>query len=118
MTRGLRLSEAQFLGKKQGKIKNVRRKEINGITFDSTREARRYQDLDLMQRAGQITELRRQIAYPIFINDKKICDWFADFVYVKDGIRVIEDSKGWATDVYKLKKKMVEAMYSIKILET
>ncbi len=102
--------------KKEGRVKNVRKKVIDGITFDSTREARRYQDLVLMQKAGTISQLRRQVPYGILINGVLICTWVADFVYMgPDGRRVVEDTKGWKTDIYKLKKKMFEAYYNAKI---
>lgn len=108
--------------KKQPRVKNTKRKLVNGIEFDSTREARRYQDLALMQTAGQIRDLRRQVPYPIYIKGIFICDWRADFVYEQAEpdrwIRIVEDSKGWKTDVYKLKKKMIEAEYGFRIKET
>lgn len=71
-----------------------------------------------MQRAGQITELRRQVPYVIEINGKHICKWIADFVYLKDGIEHVEDSKGFKTPEYRLKRKLVEAIYGFRILET
>lgn len=115
------MSLAQYqaqLKKGEGRVKNVRKKVVNGLLFDSTREARRYQDLALMQQAGQITGLRRQVSFPILINGVKVCEWRADFVYLEAGREVVEDSKGWKTDIYKLKKKLVEASFSFKILET
>ncbi len=121
MSRGLRLSAKEYLAQvtsKQPRVRGAKRKIIDGIGFDSTREARRYQDLALMQSAGQIFELRRQVPYPIFIKGIKICDWRADFVYRESGVIVVEDSKGWKTDVYRLKKKMIEAEYGFKIRET
>lgn len=121
MSNMLRMSIEEF-HKRQAKgkprIKNVKRKLVNGIEFDSTKEARRYQDLELMQQAGQIFELRRQVPFPIAINGMTVCVWLADFVYRQAGQDVIEDVKGWKTDVYLLKKKLVQAQYGIKILET
>lgn len=113
----------QQRGKKSGRVKNVKRVEVDGILFDSTKEARRYQDLRLMQKSGQIKELMRQVKFPIYIKDVFICDWVADFTYIyawHDGWmeKVVEDVKGWKTEVYKLKKRMVEAEYRIKIKET
>lgn len=121
MSRGLRLSEQQFASKSFGKKKpkyGNRKKVIDGIEFASTKEALRYQDLALMQSGGQINMLRRQVPYPIYIKGQKICDWLADFVYLENGRVIVEDSKGHKTDVYKLKKKMVEAEYGFRILET
>lgn len=108
--------------KKQPRVKNAKRKVLNGLEFDSTREARRYQDIAIMQTAGHVRELRRQVPYPIYVKGIFVCDWRADFVYEqKDGdrwIRIVEDSKGWKTDVYKLKKKLIEAEYGFRIKET
>lgn len=130
MRKMLRLSVADYERlhptKKQPRVKNTRRKTVNGIEFDSTREARRYQDLALMQQAGQIRGLRRQVPFAIEIKGAHICEWRADFVYEEihkhngETARTerYEDSKGHRTEVYLLKKKMVEAYYGIKILET
>ena len=126
MTGMLRMTAAEFKAralKKECRIKNVRRKVVNGIEFDSTREARRHQDLMLMQQAGQITGLRRQVPFAIEINGVHVCVWIADFVYWQQdksgrNVKRVEDCKGWKTDVYKLKKKMVEAYYGFRIIET
>lgn len=131
MSRGLRLTPQEFASKSFGAKKpkyGNRKKIIDGIEFASTREALRYQDLALMQKAGQIRELRRQVPYPIYIKGAHICDWLADFAYIEpstamDVIKgnwrvVVEDSKGCKTPVYRLKKRMVEAEYGIKIRET
>lgn len=129
MSRGLRLTPEQFASKSFGAKKpkyGNRKKMIDGIEFASTKEALRYQDLVLMQKAGTIRELRRQVPFPIYIKGVKICDWLADFVYdirwgppkEPDWRRQVEDTKGMRTDVYKLKKKMVEAEYGFRIKET
>lgn len=122
MSKSLRLTAEQYQAmrdKKLPRVRNVKRKIVNGIEFDSTREARRYQDLALMQAAGQITKLRRQVPFEIRVNKVYICSWLADFTYTTaDGTKCTEDSKGWKTDVYKLKKKLVEAAYNIRIIET
>ena len=119
----MRLTPQQYLDLKSKKNKyGAKKKMVNGIEFDSTKEARRYQDLMLMQQAGQIRELRRQVPYPIYIRGKLICQWFADFVYKEDASQpeftTVEDCKGHKTEIYRLKKKMVEAEYGFKILET
>lgn len=90
---------------------------IDGILFDSKREAERYCQLKILLKAGIITNLELQPAYEIRIKGKKICTYFADFRYIENGNTVIEDSKGFRTKEYILKKKMVEAEYGIKIIE-
>lgn len=111
---------------KGGKVARVRGAQpvtIDGIEFHSKREARRYQDLVLMQQAGQITDLRRQVPIPIYLNGVLIFEYVADFVYKEPGERggrkqTIEDAKGFRTEIYQLKKRCVEAAYCCKIRET
>ena len=91
---------------------------VDGITFDSAAEARRYSELMLMQRAGEITALELQPEFEIIVEDKYIGYYRADFRYLpRSGPRVIEDVKGFRTPVYHLKKKLVEALYNITITE-
>ena len=92
--------------------------EFEGELFHSKGELNRFRELRLEQRAGAISNLRRQVEFPIAAAGVVVCSWFADFVYQRAGREVVEDFKGFRTDVYKLKKKFVEAIYKIKILET
>jgi hypothetical protein len=98
---------------------NAVKTTINGITFDSKREASRYQELLLLQRAGQIQDLQLQVPFPVVVNGKKICKYLADFQYVdiSTGKTVVEDSKGCRTQTYVLKRKLVSAIYGIEIVE-
>lgn len=103
---------------KYGNIKT----EYNGIVFDSKKEANFCKELDVLKNAKdpkeKVLSYDLQVKYPIYINDKKICDYIADFVvrYGDHRVEVI-DVKGVKTDVYKLKKKMIEAYYNFKIVE-
>ena len=98
---------------------------IDGIRFDSKREAQRWQELRLMERAGRITDLRRQVKFVLIPSqrgeDGKVIEkqvaYIADFVYLKDGKTVVEDSKGYRTEVYRLKKKMMLYFFHIRIQE-
>jgi len=90
---------------------------IDGIKFDSKREAQRYGALQLMLKAGLISNLRMQVPYQFKINEEKIFKYIADFVYEDNGKEVIEDVKGVATPVYKLKKQIIEAWFSVVIVE-
>ena len=67
---------------------------------------------------GEIKELKLQVLYNLSINGIKICDYFADFTYVKDGEFIVEDAKGKATKEYILKRKMMKAIHGVTILET
>lgn len=91
---------------------------VDSIRFHSKREAARYRDLKLMERAGVIKDLQLQVPYSFELNDVRICRYFADFVYKENGRQVVEDSKGKRTKDYMIKKKMMRAFYAIDILET
>lgn len=98
---------------------------VDGIRFQSKAEARRYAELKLLEKAGEIYGLELQPRFPITVSargyDKPvtICTYVADFRYRfgRMGILTIEDVKGMKTPVYRLKKKMVEAQYGIQIQE-
>ena len=91
--------------------------EVDGITFDSKREAARYMELMLMQRAGEIKRLELQPKYDCIVNGNKICTYRADFRYSTNENSIVEDVKGMKTPVYKLKKKLVEALYPGVIIQ-
>ena len=91
---------------------------VDGITFASKREAAHYSLLRLLERNGDLTDLELQPVYPVTVNGKSICKYVADFRYRDKAGRVhIEDVKGVKTPIYRLKKKLVEAIYSIQIEE-
>lgn len=97
---------------------------VDGITFDSSREADRYLVLKSMEEEGVIEDLRRQVRYelvPAFDVDGRHyrpVSYVADFVYREDGHEVVEDVKGMRTDVYKLKSKLFARRYGMSIKET
>ncbi len=95
---------------------------VDGITFDSKKEAKRYAELKLLEKAGEISGLLLQPPFKIEINGVKICTYIADFQYVshfkhEDDKFVVEDVKGVKTAIYRLKKKLVKAVYDIDIVE-
>lgn len=97
---------------------NNKKTEYNGRTYDSKREAHRAWELDMLQKAGEVKEIEYQPVFECVVNNKKICKYIADFkITYSDGHVEIEDVKGYKTDVYKLKKKLVEALHNIIILE-
>lgn len=97
---------------------------VDGITFDSKREADRYLVLKGMEEDGLIDDLRRQVRYelvPAFDVDGRHYRpvfYVADFVYIEDGKEIVEDVKGMMTDVYKLKSKLFARRYGKVIRET
>ena len=100
---------------KTNKYKNIKT-EYNGVIYDSRKEATRAQELDLLLKAGIISNLQRQVSFPIVINGKKVFSYIADFVYTEKGKQVVEDVKGVKTAIFNLKKKCVEAEYGIEII--
>lgn len=97
---------------------------VDGITFDSRKEASRYLALKGIEADGLIEDLRRQVRYelvPAFDVDGRHYRpvyYVADFVYVEDGQEVVEDVKGVRTDVYRLKSKLFAKRYGMSIKET
>jgi hypothetical protein len=99
---------------------------IDGIKFDSKKEAARWCELKSLEKDGEIFFLRRQVPFVLLDGEegpdgKKLrpMKYVADFVYTdKDGDQVVEDSKGMKTDVYKIKKRLMWHIHGIAILET
>ena len=94
--------------------------------FDSLREARRWQELKLLERAGEIGALRRQVSYELIPAQydrrtgeliERSVRYVADFVYETDGFTVVEDTKGMRTKDYIIKRKLMLQVHGIRILE-
>ena len=103
-------------GHKFNAVKTV----IDGITFASKAEARRYAELKLMEKAGEIRELELQPRFPLLVDGVNVATYVADFRYWRRGmctIPIIEDVKGVKTPVFRLKAKMFTAQYGIEITE-
>ena len=111
---------------------------VDGIEFDSKKEARRYCELKLLQRAGKISDLQLQKEFELIpaqyetferygktgkrLQDgkrclEKSCTYKADFCYVQDGKYVVEDTKGVKTKDYIIKRKLMLWVHGIKINE-
>lgn len=80
---------------------------------DSKFEAGKAQELELRKKAGEIKDFKEQVKIPLIVNDLVVCDYYIDFVIEhNDGIIEYCETKGYATDVWKLKWKLFEALYS------
>lgn len=111
----------------------------DGITHDSQKEANRWCELKLLERAGKITNLERQVPFELIpaqyesvprvsksgkqLKDKQVLvekavKYIADFVYIENGARVVEDSKGVKTKEYIIKRKLMLWCFGIKVRET
>lgn len=108
----------------------------DGIIFDSGREMKRYIELKQLERAGEISDLKLQVKFELIpaqresdiigkpggVKKGKIieypCSYIADFAYIdKDGKQVVEDSKGFKTADYKIKRKLMLFRHNIRISE-
>lgn len=101
----------------------------DGIKHDSRREAVRWCELNLLQRKGIITGLRRQVKFVLIPTQygtglkgkKKLlereCSYLADFVYKENDQLVVEDTKGYRTKEYVIKRKLMLYVHGIKIQE-
>ena len=112
---------------------------VDGVTFDSKKEARRWQELKILEKAGKITNLRRQVKFVLIptqrgpeeigpkggrkpgkVQEKEL-DYVADFVYEEDGEKVVEDVKGYkeggAYRVFAIRRKLMRFVHGIGIRE-
>jgi hypothetical protein len=96
---------------------NAVQKEVDGHVFDSGAEARRYTYLKYRQAAGEISDLILQPGFSFYYENELIFDYFADFAYMENGKRVVEDVKGVKTPIYQLKRKLIELRYHMTIVE-
>lgn len=124
----------------KSKYYNIKTRALDGTVFDSLKEARRWDELILLQRAGKISDLQRQVKYELIpaqyqtyeryskkgerlkdgvrLLERKV-EYVADFVYTitDTGENVVEDSKGVRTKDYILKRKLMLAVHGIRVKE-
>lgn len=100
----------------QNKYKN-KKTQVDMYVFDSAREAKRYKELKLLERVGEISNLELQPRFILQDSFKKNgrtyrkIEYIADFKYIENGKIIVEDVKGLQTDVFKLKHKLFEKTY-------
>lgn len=116
---------------------NNKKIEVDGMTFDSKKEANRYKELSLLQKAGEISGLQTQVRYVLIPSQREVseevytrgenkgknkpgkllereCTYVADFVYYKDGKVIVEDTKGFRTKEYIIKRKLMLYVHHIE----
>lgn len=125
-----------FHSKSKYKSKKI---TLNGETFDSRKEYQRWCELKLLERAGKITDLKRQVPFELIpaqyepferyskktgkrLKDGQRCIeqsvvYNADFVYMRNGEQVVEDTKGMRTEKYIIKRKLMLWVHGIRIKE-
>ena len=109
---------------------------VDGITFDSKKEANRWCELLLLERAGQIKNLERQKVFELIPTQREILPekdkygnnklgkvierpvkYKADFTYIENGKMIVEDTKGYRTSEYVIKRKLLLYLHGIRIRE-
>ena len=132
-----RITPREFRGLAYGKGKkankfHARRTTVDGITFHSAKEARRFSNLKLLERAGQIRDLKLQVPYPLIVSGHLVTTYVADFEYDElvqvdlvdetgdrdQWRRVTEDVKGVRTPDYRIKAELFFALTGRRLLET
>jgi Protein of unknown function (DUF1064) len=88
-----------------------RRTVVDGITFASKKEARRWQELKLLRIAKVITGLEQQPRFPIIISGKRVFTYVGDFMYFENGVKVVEDVKGVKTDAFRIKWTLCKTLW-------
>ena len=106
--------------------------EVDGIVFDSKKEAKRWKELILLEKAGSINNLKRQVKFILIPAQysteeftkkgtpkciERECSYIADFVYLEKGKQVAEDTKGFKTKDYIIKRKLMLYFYGIRVKE-
>jgi hypothetical protein len=100
--------------KRAPKYRNKPFVDADGIRWDSQAEYRRWSELKLLERAGQISGLERQVTVPLVVNGTKICAVRLDFIFWENGKRVWADCKSEFTSklpVWRLKSKLIRALH-------
>lgn len=116
--------------------------KVNGEAYDSTKEYKRYRELLLLEKAGAITDLQKQVKFVLIpaqyetferygksgkrLKDgqrciEKECSYYADFVYYENGKKIVEDTKGYkkgtAYDLFTIKRKLMLSVHGIRVRE-
>ena len=94
----------------------------NGQVFDSKREAARYAELLLLERNGEVRNIRRQVLYELKVNAVLIAKYYADFVYELrtrgKWEEIVEDVKGYPNDRWPMKRKLMLAIFNVRVQVT
>lgn len=99
---------------------NAEKVQVDGIQFDSKKEARHYMDLKLLERAGEIHHLQCHPKYNLEVNGHKVCAFWPDFEFTdKHGVRHVQDVKGYkggsTWNAYRIKAKLFHAIHGIEV---
>jgi hypothetical protein len=92
---------------------HAKKTTVDGVTFDSAGEARRWQELVLLQLSGAITRLVSHEKFPLVVRGKAVTSWRPDYSYEENGVRIVEDFKSnpTRTEAYRIRVKLFAALY-------
>jgi hypothetical protein len=102
------------------KYRNVKTTSADGIVHDAKGECERWEELKLMERAGEIRHLRRQVPFALVVSGILVCTYVADFVYEDGAATIVEDHKSEPTRelaAYVIKRKLMQALHGLQIRE-
>lgn len=107
------LEEYQKITKKQHLKFHNKKIKIDGMTFDSQNEYNRWMELKILERAGNISDLHRQVVYLLIPKqpDERQVVYKSDFTYTEKGKTIVEDVKGVKTKDYIIKRKLMKQKY-------
>lgn len=104
----------------RAKYGNRKVTDAAGNVHDSGKEYRRWCELELREKAGEISQLRRQVPYALVVNDVLVCQYIADAVYLEGAATIVEDCKSPPTRAkpeYRIKLKLMQAIHGLQIRE-
>ena len=105
---------------RRAKFNNRKVTDATGAVHDSTKEYRRWCELELRERAGEIRNLRRQVPYALVVEQSLIARYVADFTYEEGAATVVEDCKSPPTrklEAYRIKVKLMAALHKLQVRE-
>lgn len=109
------ITAAEFRARRPKKPSKYRNKHVivGSERFDSMAEAKRHQELLLLETAGRVMDLKRQVTFHLRVNGHKIGSVRPDWTYTetRDGQKVAEDKKGFATQAWLLRWRLAKALY-------
>ncbi len=102
---------------------NAQPQVVDGVKFDSGREAKRWQELKLLERAGRISKLERQVTYILAPSVKILGEKRArpalrlkiDFRYVEDGQTIADDAKGYSDTAFRIRQHLMKSVHGIDV---
>lgn len=123
MGEGLKRAFAAARASRRGNKFGARKTVVDGIKFDSGREAKRWAELQILQRAGRISKLERQVTY-ILAPSVKIAGekrarpalrLKADFRYIEDGQTIVDDAKGYSDTAFRIRQHLMKSVHGIDV---